>query len=131
MASDPATSQTAMAWLTSWLAPVGVPLFTAFFGYWAAHRRASVDKQISDQRLVVDQATADAAQSDALNRRIEVLMNGYEKRIADLTEEVHHLREEVSKLRTELEKRTRACMHCPWHVDAKDDPDAPKRLATA
>lgn len=129
--ADP-TPTSIVGWLAGWGASVGVPIITAFFGYWTAHRRAKVDKEISDSKVSVDQAQAEVAQLDGINRRIEVLMNGYEKRIADLTSEVHHLRDEVTRLRTELEKRTRTCMHCPMHmmIEEREDADA-KAAATA
>lgn len=47
---------------------------------------------------------ADAATAENLTRRFQALMDGYERRIASLTDEVQSLREEVAKLRRELER---------------------------
>jgi cell division protein FtsB len=43
------------------------------------------------------------ALQSAIDQRLQTLIEGYEKRIVDLTEEVHSLREEVKSLRQALD----------------------------
>ena len=51
---------------------------------------------------------ADVATADSLTRRFQLLMDGYERRIDDLTAQVENLSAEVVKLREELKHaRTR------------------------
>ena len=51
---------------------------------------------------------SDALFSEALTQKLQTLIDGYEKRIADLTAEVHSLRDEVKALRKALDDRPRA-----------------------
>lgn len=73
-----------------------------------------------------DQIDSDTARADSMTRRFVSLMDGYENRIKDLTEEVMALRDEVKNLRKALDMQMRKAFR-------KDtDPDAsPTSAATA
>lgn len=49
----------------------------------------------------------EAAKLDAITRHMEKLIDGYERRIEDLTREVTSLRTEIVELRQALDKRPR------------------------
>lgn len=55
-------------------------------------------------------AEADAVSLDAITRHFTALIDGYEKRIDDLTTEITELRQEVMDLRKALDERTRAAV---------------------
>ena len=67
------------------------------------------DKKEADHK---EQMDADRTTADSMTKRFQALMDGYEGRIRDLTEEVTGLRIEVKNLRKALDQRTRACMTC-------------------
>ena len=48
---------------------------------------------------------ASAEETDAITRRFQLLLDNYERRIKDLTDEVHGLRQEVAELRAALGAR--------------------------
>jgi len=80
--------------------PVGGPAIGGVLGYVAARRKNDI---LADQ---VD-AKSDAIQLDAITRHFEALIQGYEKRIVDLTTEIDALRDEIKDLRKALDKRPR------------------------
>ena len=67
------------------------------------------------------QIEADVAQSDSLTRRFMALMDGYEHRIRDLTDEVIGLRAEVKNLRQSLDIQNRICSSCPGFRFAREN----------
>ena len=60
-------------------------------------------RQVSGQL----EAEGEAIQLDSITRHFETLIDGYEKRVKDLTDEVEALRKEVQSLRQALDKRPR------------------------
>lgn len=80
--------------------PVGGPAMGAVLGFVAARRKTEVLNEHLD-------AKNDAIQLDAITRHFEALVEGYEKRILDLTREVDGLRDEVKSLRKALDARAR------------------------
>jgi hypothetical protein len=114
--------------LFSWLKDVWVPTLIAVItgglalvGVFASNRVSSrKDAADHEDRLNaaedkerLDRIQADAAHSDSLTRRFQSLMDGYESRIKDLTDEVSGLRGEVRSLRQALDKQVRTCAGCP------------------
>jgi hypothetical protein len=73
------------------LAPAG-SVVGAIFGWLAARFTAKTNAKTT--MAVSEQQIAQAIQAD-LSRRYEVLLNGYDKRIKELTEEVEALRKRV------------------------------------
>lgn len=76
------------------------PAMGGFVGYMAGRRK--IDAEVT--KLEMD---TEIAQLDGITRHFEALIDGYEKRIADLTSEVHSLRDEVRQLRKALDARPR------------------------
>ena len=74
-------------------------LVGAFGGFLVARRR---DRKAD----AVSQHLESAAEIDAITKRFETLINGYEERVNDLMGEVKLLRGEVIALRAELSART-------------------------
>ena len=70
----------------------------AIGGVMAAHFKAKADKKTFDIQT-------SAAEIDAITKRFEALIDGYERRVLDLTNEVHALRGEVVALRKALDAR--------------------------
>ena len=58
-------------------------------------------------------AAAKISAADDLTHRFKVLMDGYEGRISDLTDEVHRLRLRIDQLSIQLKK----CATCPYFRD--------------
>ena len=77
------------------LAPGG-----ALAGWWLGRKRASAEASKLE-------AEGEAIQLDSITRHFETLIDGYEKRVKDLTDEVEALRREVRDLRQALDKRPR------------------------
>lgn len=76
------------------------PAFGGMIGYMAGRKK--IDAEAS--KLEIE---GEVAQLDGITRHFEALIDGYEKRIADLTSEVHLLRDEVKQLRKALDSRPR------------------------
>lgn len=80
--------------------PVGGPAAGALIGYAAAMK-----KNNAEARKAL--AEADAIGLNAATEHFEALINGYKKRIDDLTDEVKELRAEIKNLRKALDARPR------------------------
>ncbi|TDX63982.1 hypothetical protein EDE12_106127 [Methylosinus sp. sav-2] len=99
-----------------WLLPLASGATpAAIFGWLAGRKKAEAEtaKVAADATKATAEASKAEAEADAvyagiLNERFKALIDGYEKRIADLTAEVHGLRDEVKALRQALDSRTRA-----------------------
>jgi SMC interacting uncharacterized protein involved in chromosome segregation len=81
--------------------------------------RVKHDQKIEDTQLreQVDnerknRIEADTAATDSMTRRFQALMDGYEGRIKDLTEEVQSLRDEVKTLRSQMDAQAKICAKC-------------------
>ena len=106
-----------------WL-PMGSLILTTGVGYYTGRMRVLAQEALAHEQREKNRAAArkdeqlqlrqeNAAQLEAQNRRMELLNDGYENRIKDLTEEVHGLREEVKSLRQALDQRPKQdCEHC-------------------
>lgn len=108
---EPVTSS--LAWLKDVWVPTLTALITAGLAYLGVlittRQSAKKDKEEYDERLEqvsekgrLDRIQADTAHSDSLTRRFQSLMDGYENRIKDLTDELTTLRAEVRDLRAAL-----------------------------
>jgi uncharacterized protein involved in exopolysaccharide biosynthesis len=101
------------------------PALGGLFGYMAAIRKSRVDyakieaaRDIEDRRTAAEQSHSG---SDTIvqamkqqNEQFVTLLDGYERRVGDLTQEVHALREEVKELRKALDGKPRMfCPECP------------------
>ena len=88
-------------WLTA-VAQLGTTALGALTGWWLGRReRLAKIAQIEQQhRKAVEEETA--AVIDAITRRFQTLIDGYEARVKDLMAEIHSLREEVKGLRQVL-----------------------------
>lgn len=89
------------AW-SHWLGavtPIATTALGALTGWWMGrHERLAKIAQIERQhRKAVEEETA--AVIDAVTRRFQTLIDGYEARVKDLMMEIHSLREEVKQLR--------------------------------
>src|SRR5574337_2025573 len=60
-------------------------------------------------RAVMEKTRAEAmkALSDMFDAKTKTLIDGYEKRVSDLTDEIHNLRAEIISLRQALDAKTR------------------------
>jgi hypothetical protein len=67
----------------------------------------------ADERERLHQENIDDAN---INRRIQMLIEGYEHRLTDLTDEIKSLRSEVRSLRDELEHHRQVCATCPHRI---------------
>lgn len=78
------------------------PILGGLFGWFAAIRMSRSNEKIAEanrQETHVSKMTAaEMTAADGLTRRFQVLMDGYEIRIRDLTNEVSRLRSEVERL---------------------------------
>ena len=78
------------------------PILGGLFGWFAAIRMSRSNEKIAaESRLEVHKSqmsASEVAAADGLTRRFQVLMDGYEIRIRDLTNEVSRLRSEVERL---------------------------------
>lgn len=97
----------------------GIGALVGALGAWVTIRytkRSSADarvvKQARDER---EKIAVKAAEIDAITRRFETLIDGYENRITDLTAEVTALRKEVADLRKALDRR-------PFHPSTHETP---------
>ena len=86
------------------------PIAGGMLGYLGARRTARTNVLIEDKK---QRAIAREAHADDLSRRFKVLMDGYESRIRDLTDEVTNLRERIDELSSQLNERALACAGCP------------------
>jgi predicted nucleic acid-binding Zn-ribbon protein len=90
----------------------------------ADHRREKADEGLRSrelsERVQKDQTDSDVAHADSMTRRFQALMDGYESRIKDLTNEVSALRDEVRNLRNSLDTQTRMCASCPHFQKARE-----------
>jgi hypothetical protein len=80
----------------------------AIFGWLIGRKKAEAETAKATAEAAKAEAEADAAFAGMLNQRLKSLIDGYEKRIADLTAEVRSLRDEVIALRQALDARMRA-----------------------
>lgn len=78
------------------LAPGG-----AIAGWWMGRKKAH-----AEAAKLMDEG--DAIRLDSITRHFQALIDGYEARVKDLTDEVEALRAEVQSLRQALDKRPRA-----------------------
>ena len=78
---------------------------SAVVSWWVA--RATMQQEAEKERTVVmrDRALGEAHQLDAMTRRMQLLMDSYQKRIDDLMGEVQELRTEIIELRKALDAR--------------------------
>lgn len=93
--------QDVLSALKDW-APLAAPM--GVVAGWVLGRRrrdAEANKIESD---------ADAGISNMVTQRLKALIDGYDRRIADLTDEVHRLRDEVKELRKALDQRSRSAV---------------------
>lgn len=81
-----------------YLVPVIGPAATGLVGYLAGRGRNAAEINKMD-------AEADKTALDSITSSFQTLIDGYEKRIEDLTAEVGALREEIKELRKALDKR--------------------------
>lgn len=77
------------------LAPGG-----ALAGWWMGRRKSNAEAE----KLLEE---GDALRLDSITRHFQALIDGYEARVKDLTDEVEALRAEVQALRRALDKRPR------------------------
>jgi hypothetical protein len=98
-------------------APIWGPIVGGLFGWFAARSsRSSAEAKEAKAERASDQKERlanEVAIAESTNKRFQTLMDGYEQRIGDLTNEVHGLREEVKSLRKALDERARMCVGCP------------------
>lgn len=94
------------------------PLTGMVVGVLSYHGVKSQMRHSDRERAAIAQSTADAAHlaadaatADSITRRFSVLMDSYEHRIADLTEEVQNLRSEVRQNRDEIAKLRQELAH--------------------
>ena len=80
-------------------------------------QRFLTDQLIEAKAERKDFFVQETANAEVMNKRIQTLMDGYEQRIGDLTNEVHGLREEVKSLRKALDQRARMCLGCPRAIE--------------
>jgi cell division protein FtsB len=108
---EPQAAQSLWLQIKDFLTPFLPPAITGYLGYAAAKHKITSDERLADQKQQNEDKkeiiAVDAAQSDSMTRRFEALMDGYETRIHDLTQEVQQLREEVKSLRKALDQRAR------------------------
>jgi hypothetical protein len=125
----------AVGYLT-WLKDLSLPALTGVAGIVLTYLRfryerktAQFEEELHAQerkdavRVAQDKLNND--QSDGITLRFMTLMDGYERRIKDLIEEVTGLRGEVRGLRAALDERTRMCSSCPVFQAIQKRPDAP------
>lgn len=86
--------------IKDFVVPVGGPAVGGVLGYAAAKRKNEI---LADQADV----KGDVLQLDSITRHFEALIEGYEKRIIDLTKEIDDLRDEIKALRKALDRRPR------------------------
>ena len=94
-----------LTWLGTMLIGIG-SVTSAIVGWWAGRRShrtqelAEAKAQTTEADLRTAQSRQDnAAEIEATTSRFQTLIDGYERRIADLTHEVDQLRAEVIRLR--------------------------------
>ena len=75
-------------------APVGV------LGFLFGRRKAAAE-------AIALEIGAETAKLDGITRHFQALIDGYESRLKDLTEEIEALRDEIKELRQALDKRPR------------------------
>jgi hypothetical protein len=84
--------------LHDYLVPVIGPAATGLIGFAVGRHKDRAEANKID-------AEADAMAIDSVTASFKALIDGYERRIEDLTEEVVSLRKEVKALRQALDKR--------------------------
>ena len=99
----------AAGWLVGW--------HTRRRDYLAASERRT---EISEQRGR-DDRRENANEIDAITKRFAALISGYEKRVVDLTNEVHEMRAEVIRLRAFIDQHFALFHDSPQAQDAKTD----------
>jgi hypothetical protein len=103
------------------------PLVGGVFGWFAAIRMSSSNEKIAraarleSEKLAAEakarkQTETDVDFAEVLTKRFQVLISGYEVRIADLVEEVQGLRCEVTQMRRLLGARDAECAACPVYL---------------
>ena len=75
--------------IPNWAIVLGTNLFTAFASF------------------IVALSNRGPAMQVALDTKLKVLIDGYDKRVSELTAEVHGLRAEIGSLRSSLDATTR------------------------
>lgn len=102
------------------------PIMAAIITYKATMRSAAVaelaridNRDLSERQII---HTENVEQTDAMTRRFEALMDGYDKRVDDLLMEVTSLRTEVISLRKVLDRQRTICHGCDrfmlWNIEA-------------
>lgn len=101
---SPAEVEAWSHWLTA-VAPIAtsaVGALGALTGWWLGRRErlAKIAQMEQQHRKAVEDETGLII--DAVTRRFQTLIDGYEARVKDLMDEIHSLREEVRRLRQVL-----------------------------
>lgn len=98
---SPAEVEAWSHWLTA-IAPFATSAVSGAAGWWIGRRErlAKITQLEAQNRKKVEDETA--AVIDAITRRFQTLINGYEARVKDLMTEIHSLRDEVVQLRQAL-----------------------------
>jgi uncharacterized membrane-anchored protein YhcB (DUF1043 family) len=93
----------------AWVKDVAIPTMGLAIGFLGARlsdwSRARGEEKRRDLDHEAVQLTYDQAQMNTLTARSQALMDGYERRIADLVSEVKDLRDQILQLRIELNAR--------------------------
>ena len=116
---DPVAAASWFPWAKDVMLPMFVGLGTAVVTGLGVWFRVKHDQKIEDTQLreQVDnerknRIEADTAATDSMTRRFQALMDGYEGRIKDLTQEVQSLRDEVKTLRSQMDAQAKICAKC-------------------
>lgn len=88
-------------WVTA-IASILTSGIGAFAGWWLGRRERLAKIQSMETQHRKDAEEETGVIIDAITRRFQTLIDGYESRVRDLMEEIHSLREEVRQLRQVL-----------------------------